>query len=578
MRLFRTITLMLVLLTAVPVTVVGLILIDSTVEIVKTQTWEIQQERAERAGREASAYFENIIDDLDLLVSNLDVADMSIDEQQKLLGFILQKRPEVNIIGFYDHYGRPLRNLQAFDSGRILPSELAGHQQKIGGIDLRRVEAQALAFSAAYEIHRKARPELEIDARHETAVALLVRVQAGGAAFLGMELSLEPLKRLVDRLRSSQRGQLLLVDSDLARIAHSAGEHTPAGDIDALDGQLPRLLGPLADGSGSARRVSGARPVRMPDDRELLVAYSPLVRPDWLMVSTEPLDDVYKASRRMFWQVLLVVAVSLLVAVGLGVLFAFGLTRPIAKLVRGSLAIARGKFGTQLTVRTRNELSELAHTFNYMSNQLLYYDEQTKELVASLEKGYLETLRALARSIDAKDPYTAGHSDRVTEIALQIGRELGLDSEQMKFLRYAGIMHDIGKIGIRDAILGKKGRLTDEEFELVRQHPVIGENIIEPIDFLQPVRPLVLHHHEWIDGSGYPAGLSGDQIPLGARILAAADTFDAVTSERPYQKAVSEEEAIGILKRLSCKQLDPDVCDALIRVIERQIAGEAAEA
>jgi len=308
------------------------------------------------------------------------------------------------------------------------------------------------------------------------------------------------------------------------------------------------------------------------------VAYSPLVRPDWLMVSTEPLDDVYKASRRMIWQVLWVVSISLLVALGLGVLFAFGLTRPIAKLVRGSLAIARGKFGTQLTVRTRNELSELAHTFNYMSNQLLYYDEQTKELVASLEKGYLETLRALAKSIDAKDPYTAGHSDRVTEIALQIGRELGLDSEQMKFLRYAGIMHDIGKIGISDHILGKKGRLTDEEFKLARKHPVIGENIIEPIDFLQPVRPLVLHHHEWIDGSGYPAGLYGDQIPLGARILAAADTFDAVTSERPYQKAVSEEEAIGILKGLRCKQLDPDVCDALIRVIEQRIAGEAVEA
>jgi len=315
--------------------------------------------------------------------------------------------------------------------------------------------------------------------------------------------------------------------------------------------------------------VSGARPVRLPGGDEMLVAYSSLVRPDWRVLSLEPLDDAYMASRRMFWQVVGVVGVSMLVAIGLGVLFVFGLTRPIAKLVRGALAIARGKLGTQLEVRVHNELGELAHTFNYMSSQLLYYDQQNQELVASLERGYVETLRALANSIDAKDPYTAGHSDRVTDFAVEIGRELGLDSEQLKTLRYAGILHDIGKIGIREDILGKEGQLTEQERAIMRQHPAMGDKIIEPIDFLQPVRPIVRHHHEWIDGSGYPDGLAGDQIPIGARILAAADTFDAVTSDRPYQTAVSDDKAIEIVHKLRGHQLDPQVCDALERVLER---------
>jgi putative nucleotidyltransferase with HDIG domain len=207
-----------------------------------------------------------------------------------------------------------------------------------------------------------------------------------------------------------------------------------------------------------------------------------------------------------------------------------------------------------------------------MSRQLLSYDLENKELVTTLERGYLETIRALANSIDAKDPYTRGHSMRVTNVALAIGRELGLDASELRFLRYGGILHDIGKIGIGEEILGKKDRLNDEERKLVRQHPVLGESIIEPIDFLQPVRAIIRHHHEWVDGSGYPDGLKGEEIPLGARIMNAADTYDAVTSDRPYQEAVDNQEAIEILKEFRGRQIDTTVCDALVAIIERQIA------
>jgi HD-GYP domain len=275
-------------------------------------------------------------------------------------------------------------------------------------------------------------------------------------------------------------------------------------------------------------------------------------------------------SQKMIWQVIGVVVVSLVASLGVGVLFALRLTRPLAKFVTGALAIARGNFNYTINIRARNEIGELAHTFNYMSRQLFAYDQENKSLVSILERGYLETIRALANSIDAKDPYTRGHSARVTKVALAIGRELQIPDDQLRILSYAGILHDIGKIGIPESILGKKDLLDDQERQFIEQHPVFGERIIEPIDFLAPVRSLVRHHHERYDGSGYPDGLKGEQIPLMARILNAADTYDAITSTRPYQVAKDDEQAIEIVRRLRGNQIDPQICDALVTVINNR--------
>jgi putative nucleotidyltransferase with HDIG domain len=568
MRLFRTLTLMLVFLTAVPVVGVGVMLIDSTVDIVKTLSWELQQERTTNTGRELGRYFQGMLEDIELLATHLGVEHMSVQERQGLLRFLLQKRPELNAIAFYDSRGEPLPNQLAFDAGRVLPSELVRHQQEVASLDLGRAATQDAVFGPPTRVERAGRPALGIARRVEDVVPTLIRLGAGDAAFLGLELSLGQLRAELVRLWGGQRGQALVLAPGRRLLARAADPSAPDLPLEALTAAVPEIGRALG---GSAMPVSGTRPVQLQDGRELLLSYAPMAQPPWLVVTAELLDDVYLGPRRMVWQVVGVTGFALALAVALGLLFAFGLTRPISRLVRGSLAIARGKFGTEIDVRTRNELGELAHTFNYMSSQLLHYDQQNRELLESLERGYLETLRALANSIDAKDPYTRGHSDRVTEVALAIGRELGLDGERLNVLRYAGILHDIGKIGIHEDILGKKGRLDEAELTVMRQHPVLGEKIIEPIDFLQPVRALVKHHHEWWDGSGYPDGLAGEAIPLGARILCAADTYDAATSDRPYQKAVDDRESIEIVLRLREKQFDPAVADALIRIIRRRL-------
>jgi putative nucleotidyltransferase with HDIG domain len=251
----------------------------------------------------------------------------------------------------------------------------------------------------------------------------------------------------------------------------------------------------------------------------------------------------------------------------LAALVARRITSPLGEVVRGALEIARGRFGREVKAVGRNELSDLAYTFNHMSRELASYDAENHRLIAALERGYLDTIRSLAAAVDAKDPYTRGHAARVATLSVEIGRELGLDGETLQALEYGGILHDIGKIGIPDAILSKAGTLAADEMEAIRAHPRIGAEIVQGVAFLAGALPAIRSHHERWDGSGYPDGLAGDAIPLIARILNVADTFDACTSRRPYQAPVTADEAEAILERLRGIQTDPAVHDALVRVL-----------
>lgn len=189
-------------------------------------------------------------------------------------------------------------------------------------------------------------------------------------------------------------------------------------------------------------------------------------------------------------------------------------------------------------------------------------------LFSAVQEAYLATVRALAAAVDAKDPYTRGHSDGVAAYALMIGRHLGLSQEQMTALSMAAYLHDIGKIGIGEDILLKPGKLTHAEMCQMRHHPLIGANILEPVAFPWPIAPVVRHHHEHYDGRGYPAGLKGTEIPLLARILAVADAFEAMVTDRPYRRGRSHQEAILELQRCSGTQFDPDVVAAFVEAVE----------
>lgn len=198
------------------------------------------------------------------------------------------------------------------------------------------------------------------------------------------------------------------------------------------------------------------------------------------------------------------------------------------------------------------------------------------ELFSSLQDAYLATVRSLAAAVDAKDPYTRGHSDRVASYARAIAERLDLSSEQCTALEMAAYLHDIGKIGVREAILLKPGTLDDDEFAQMKHHPLIGANILRPVAFPWPIAPVVRHHHEHYDGKGYPAGLKGEEIPLLARILTVADAFEAMTSDRPYRPGRTRSEAIEELSRCEGSHFDPRVAEAFISALEEE--GEQAAA
>jgi HD-GYP domain-containing protein (c-di-GMP phosphodiesterase class II) len=217
--------------------------------------------------------------------------------------------------------------------------------------------------------------------------------------------------------------------------------------------------------------------------------------------------------------------------------------------------------------------------------QRLRLNEQTVEQAASLaialselEESYQATLLALSAALDARDRATKGHSQRVTKWALAIGKELKLSPHELTSLEHGALLHDVGKIGISDKILLKAGPLTPDERELMNRHPELGFNMLKGIPFLQDALPVVLYHQEMYDGSGYPAGLRAGEIPLGARIFAVADTFDAMTSTRPYRKALSQEAALEEIKRCRATQFDPRVVDAFVALFARlRTGGHARE-
>ena len=177
------------------------------------------------------------------------------------------------------------------------------------------------------------------------------------------------------------------------------------------------------------------------------------------------------------------------------------------------------------------------------------------------------TLQALARTVDAKSPWTAGHSQRVTEIALKIGNAIHLDSKSIENLHRAALLHDIGKVGVPSAILDKPAKLSDEEFKIIKSHPELGVKIISPIKAFKELIPIVGQHHERFDGKGYPNGIAGEAIDIGARILAVADVYDALASDRPYRKGMSLEKIIDLMQREAGHQFDPFVVDALLQII-----------
>ena len=266
-----------------------------------------------------------------------------------------------------------------------------------------------------------------------------------------------------------------------------------------------------------------------------------------------PADRTVDTVFRLRLLLMAVFAGTALLVLGVGGLLARRITRPLEELVKSMVA---GDLSHRAPVGPADEIGYLTSSFNEMTASL---EEKTK----ALEATSFASVEALARAIDARDPYTYGHSARVSRLSFEIAREMGLPSDQLSTLSRAALLHDIGKIGVEDRVLRKPGPLTKREVTAMRAHPVIGYEMLKGLHFLEPSLSGVRHHHEHWDGSGYPDGLSGADIPLAVRILTVADALDALTSDRPYRSAMTFSAAVATIEAGVGIQFDPAVIRAL---------------
>ena len=284
---------------------------------------------------------------------------------------------------------------------------------------------------------------------------------------------------------------------------------------------------------------------------EILVATESHLGVVHIGIPVRVVDEFIKQGRNR-----LALAALALMGVGIAVsmILARIIMRPLEKLTRGAERIGDGDLAYRINMSRRDEFGLLATSFNSMASRL-------GEL-------YLNTLQMLANALEAKDVYTRGHTERVTRLSVAMARKIGLREAEVETIRRAAMIHDIGKIGIRESVLNKPGKLTAEEYNHIKSHVDWGAHILKPVTSLTKVVSCLFHHHERFDGSGYPSGLSGTDIPLGARIIGVADAYDAKTSDRPYRKALPHDQAVQEIIKGSGSQYDPDVVNAFLEVIK----------
>ncbi len=564
MKLFRSVLLLMLFASAVPTTVLGWMLASTSRDQLTTDALELAAERVERLRLEVAGWLAEARRAVEEEARGTAWAGLDEAGRREEVAGLLQRRAEVAVVTLFDRSGRKIHGLQGFPA-TVAPSEIAEHEVQAGALLRQGLPAGGAParWSAPYRAAQ----------RGEAVMTLLVPLGDRAVGAMAAEISLSPLQALVARARVGARGLAFVVDASGRYLAHPDPTRVlaPAGEPEVVAQLGLAARSPEAGGARVAQ-------FRDADGRELLGAWAPLPEVGWGAVAAQPRHDAFAAVDRMRRTVLWGALVSAGLAAVLSAWFARRVARPVSEVVRGALDIARGRFGGEVKVAVRNEIGDLAYTFNHMSRELKGYDEENRRLITKLEAGYLDTIRSLAGAIDAKDTYTRGHNQRVAELAVEIGRELGCEEPTLKALAYGGILHDIGKIGVPEPVLRKSVPLTEDETAIMREHPAIGAEIVDGVEFLRDALPAIKSHHERWDGAGYPDGLAGERIPLVARIVNAADTWDACTSSRPYQPAMDVASVLRILERLRGTQIDPRVLDALLAVVDRWTGGAISRA
>jgi len=447
---------------------------------------------------------------------------------------------------------------------RLLNTEGAGAEAKPAQLDPQVQQEMNLALEAAKQGQTYTGTFQYLNSANQAAVVIAVPVIDDGKV-IGTVEGLVSLKRIADHIKDEGKGDVtaFLVDRNGRVLMHSE----PSVDVQRPDfsslkivqefKKTPlRITEPYTD-SHTGRNIT------------MLGTVAPVGRPDWGVVVQKPEEKAYASVNKMIRATVEWGGVALLLAIIAAVLFASNIARPIRLLAERTAEIARGNYQQRVELKTHNEIGELATNFNAMSTAIEHAVEQLKKAANENHLLFINSVRMLAAAIDAKDPYTRGHSERVARYSIAIGKNLALPEKEMRNLRISALLHDVGKIGIDDRILRKPGALSDDEFEVMKGHPAKGAAIMSGVAQLIDIIPGMKYHHEKWGGGGYPDGIEGEEIPMQARIVAIADTFDAMTTNRPYQKAMEINYVVEKIKSFAGTRFDPKVVESFVQAVKR---------
>jgi HD-GYP domain-containing protein (c-di-GMP phosphodiesterase class II) len=403
---------------------------------------------------------------------------------------------------------------------------------------------------------------LWLDFINQPAVVVATPVAAGDA-ILGAVVGLVSLRDIQETLRMESGADVsaYVVDGDGRVLMHSqsavAVQQPDYSDVTIVQ---EYMKAPVRLTQSYERTIGGV-------SVEMLGTVAPVSSVGWGVVVERESEKAFASVTTMRRATMQWIGIAVALAALTAALFAGRLSKPIRSLARSSREIAAGNYEQRVQIERRDEIGELAENFNLMSGEIQKAIEGLKAAAQENHLLFVNSVRMLAAAIDAKDPYTRGHSERVAKYSLAIGRQLGLPQKELVNIRVGALLHDVGKIGIDDRILRKPGALTEEEFEVMKTHPVKGEAIMGGVPQLREMLPGMLYHHERWEGGGYPEGLAGEAIPLQARIIALADTFDAMTTNRPYQKAMEIGYVIERIQSFANTRFDPRVVNAFMKAL-----------
>ena len=486
------------------------------------------------------------------------ISVLSAPQTEEKLGATLKENP--NLLALYV---KPINgeSLSVFRSEAINKGEI----ESLSASELGRLENKKIVFGQPQKLVSSNEIVLTIAA----PVILDKNISAAVVAIV----SLRELSRIMAETKPMSEAELWKAGLPIIFVVDENGRAIFHPDASIVSNQKPLTdLKIVQEWQATSRQIQSALvPFTTEYEGEnhaMIGAYSTANFSDDLYFGVITMQDESKAlasvgeMRRQTWLISLAFA---LIALIVGSLLARQLTSPLLNLVSAAQKIASGDLSERVEAKNIAEIDTLGKTFNLMSGKL---EEHIAKLAKAAEENrelFVGTVKALAAAIDGKDRYTRGHSERVSRVSVAIGKRLNLGEEELETLRISALLHDVGKIAIDDAILKKPAALTNEEFEIMKTHPQAGYKIMSQIPAMKNFLPGMYMHHEMVNGAGYPQGLKGAEIPLQAKIISVADTFDAMTIDRPYSKGMSLKDSLERIGSFVGTRYDGKVVEALVQ-------------